>query len=80
MTEWSAWTACRVIDHRSCSGPGLRRRLRVCENGCEGITNTNLTITEDCNATEDGFHIENLRFFLKQFKFEVKKNLNLRLF
>ena len=60
MTEWSGWTACRVIDNRSCSGPGIRRKVRICENGCEGITNTNLTITEDCEVTEDGFQIENM--------------------
>ena len=60
MTDWSAWTACRVIDNRFCNGPGVRRRLRACENGCEGITNTNLTITEDCDVTEDGFRIGRL--------------------
>ena len=49
-----------MIDNRSCSGPGLRRKVRICENGCEGITNTNLTITEDCEVTEDGFQIENM--------------------
>ena len=59
LTEWSAWTVCRVIDNRSCSGPGLRRRVRACENGCEGITNTNLTITEGCDVTEKGFQIAN---------------------
>ena len=44
-----------MIDNRSCSGPGLRRRVRACENGCDGITNRNLTIAEECDVIEDGF-------------------------
>ena len=55
LTQWSDWTECRAIDSRSCSGPGIRRKTRACENGCDKISNRNLTMTEDCAVTKDGF-------------------------
>ena len=72
LTQWSDWTECRAIDSRSCSGPGIRRKTRACENGCADISNKNLTMTEDCVVTEDGFQkesfYENYRLFIKPIK------------
>ena len=55
LTEWSEWTACRGFDSSICTGAGQRSRIRTCENGCCDISSKNLTITEDCEVTKDGF-------------------------
>ena len=57
LTEWTSWTACRILDSRSCNGPGIRRQERRCMYGCDDISETNLTISEDCEVTEDCFQM-----------------------
>ena len=55
LTQWSAWTNCRSHDSSSCTGPGQRTQIRTCENGCDDITETDLTKIESCDMTEEGF-------------------------
>ena len=57
LSHWSAWTACRGNDTSTCPDRGQWTKYRTCKNGCEKweISEKNLTRTEDCDVTEDGF-------------------------